>query len=124
MPPKVKDLYTRGDRTKERREVVLLSHVLPHGINTGYERITNMIVERVNGRAIGDMKDLVGALEDPKGPFLVIESEDHAWSGTRVVLDAKKAGAATAEVLKAHKIPFDRSEDLRTEKGAPPGAVH
>ncbi len=111
--PELKDLFFHGDPTPERKQVVLLSHVLPHDINVGYDQQTNLIVQKVNGRPISEIKDLIAAFQNPMGGYQVIELDDHTWFGSRIVFDAAKAPQATAELMSELKIPADRSSDLR-----------
>jgi S1-C subfamily serine protease len=110
--------------SERRRQVVLIHQVLAHEINLGYHLMREMVVERVNGIDISDIRDVVRALSSPQGAFHVIEtdyhgprnesqSDYHASYGTRIVLDAGKAEAATAEILERHGVPSDRSQDLR-----------
>lgn len=111
--PELKDLYMHGFPSPEHKQVVLISHVLPHEINVGYDRQANLIVDKVNGRPISEMKDLIEALKNPVGGYQVIDIEDHAWFGTKIVFDAAKAQQATADIMAEFKIPSDRSQDLK-----------
>jgi S1-C subfamily serine protease len=111
--PALKDLYLHGFPSPDRKQVVLISHVLPHEVNVGYDRQANLIVDKVNGKPIGDMKDLIEALKTPLEGYQVIEVDDHAWFGTKIVFDAAKATQATADLLAEFKIPSDRSPDLK-----------
>jgi len=105
-----------------RREVVIVHEVLAHEINVGYHQVRGAIVERINGHAIGEIRDVVRALEQPLDAFHVIEtdyhgprrdsSDYHTSYGTRIVIDATAAERATAEILGAHGISAARSVDL------------
>jgi S1-C subfamily serine protease len=116
------DLYTNGLPTAERREVVVLSHVLAHEVSSGYHQVRGAVVQRVNGRVIGDMRELVQAFKAPLGGHHVIEIDNHAGDGagldyhhafgTHVVLDAKAVEGATREVLATYGVTKDRSADL------------
>ena len=110
--------------SRRRREVVLIHQVLAHRINLGYHLMQAMVVERINGHAIADMRDVVRALAKPQGAFHVIETDYHGSRsesqrsgyhtsyGTRIVLPAAETAAATADVLAQHGIAKDRSADL------------
>lgn len=65
--------------SEERREIVLLSFVLPVPVNQGYQRLGRLVVNKVNGEEIGSFDDFVAALdEQPESPYHVIEFEhDH-----------------------------------------------
>ncbi len=111
--PELQDLFFHGLPSPDREQVVLMSHVLPHEINKGYEYMANCIVTKVNGRPISDMRDLVEAFKNPVGAYHVIEVDDFDWSGSTIILDASKADQATEEVMDAFKIHSDRSKDLK-----------
>ncbi len=101
--------YLHGEPTVERRQVVLLAKVLADEANVGYHEYANGIIERVNGRHVGTLRDLMDAFEKNAGPFHVIED----MHGNRLVLDRKKVETRGPEILKRYRVPFDRSEDLR-----------
>jgi S1-C subfamily serine protease len=111
--------------SERRKHVVVMREVLAHEVNLGYHQMKEAVVERVNGIAITEIRDVVRALEAPLGNFHIIETDNHgprneshrsdydSSHGTRVVLDAKAAARATPEILAQHGIPADRSTDLR-----------
>lgn len=114
--PRFRHYADNGLPTPERRQVVLLKQVLPHEANVGYHRVQQAVVQRVNGRPVGDMKDLVAAFAAPQGRWQVVEVDAHSDAeepATRVVLDAEAAAAAGPAILKRFDIPADRSPDLR-----------
>ena len=108
----LQDLYFHGLPSPQRRQVVIISHVLPHMINKGYDKVKDAVVTAVNGRPITQLKDLVEAFRHPQGAFHVIQIDDYHWAGSSVVLDAGSTPRATAEILKTFEIPSDRSADL------------
>ncbi len=110
--PSFKKLMQQGLPSPQRQEVVLISHVLPHDINVGYDKQFNLIVDKVNGMPITRMKDLITALGKPAGRYQVIEIDEHAWFGSKIVFEAAKAKKATAEIMAELQIPEDRSKDL------------
>jgi hypothetical protein len=63
----------------------------------------------VNGKRIGSIADLAGALESNRGPFQVIETQRRA----QIILDRKEAEKGAKRILKQYKIESDRSEGLR-----------
>ena len=48
-----------------RQKVVILAYMIPTKANIGYERITTTVVEEVNGKKIGSIRDLNKALLSP-----------------------------------------------------------
>lgn len=71
--------YYRGEAfkpTAERKDVVLLSYVLPTEMNLGYQQLGRLIVKSINGNEIGSFDQVFDALEaTPESPFHVIEFE-------------------------------------------------
>jgi hypothetical protein len=119
-------LSSEGLPSPDRKEVVFINVVLPHDVNVGYHKLGQALVTAVNGRPVKELKDVVEGLKSPKDGYQVI-TLDH-WAGSpdnrasEIVLDAKAADAANAEILKAFGIPKDRSDDLDGGKPAEPGA--
>jgi S1-C subfamily serine protease len=111
--PELQEIFYHGLRSAQQKQVVLISHVLPHEINKGYDKLTNVIVQAVNGRPITEMKDLLAAFQHPLGGYDVMEVDDHNWFGSTIIVDAKKAPQATREIMDTFKIPSDRSQDLK-----------
>jgi len=106
--------YYDGLPSPERKQIVLISHIISHEINKGYgSSCSNQVVRVVNGHPISEMKDLLKAFEDPKGGWHVIETGDDQDSQMKIVLEAAKSKQATAEILGLNHIPSDRSEDLK-----------
>jgi PDZ domain len=101
-------------RTPKRKEVVVMSHVYAHELNVGYHTYRNMIVERVNGRRIGALRDVLRALAKPVGRFHVFELANAADGPlySRLVLEAARTPAVTLELMQRYDIPRDRSTDL------------
>jgi hypothetical protein len=113
-PPELKALYFHGLVTKERKQIVLVNHILSNKINKGYDsKFSNLIVTRVNGHPISEMKDLIPAFADPQDGRHIIEIDKAREVGTQIILDAAGSKDATAEILDKYDIPADRSDDLK-----------
>ncbi|MBI4054586.1 MAG: trypsin-like peptidase domain-containing protein [Elusimicrobia bacterium] len=112
VPEIFKYYFFHGLPSQERKEVVVLSKVLPQEVNVGYHEVTDVIVRSVNGRNISQMRDLAEAFRHPQGNYQVVDLEAHATFGTRIVLDASQAQKAHGEILSRYGIAGDRSEDL------------
>ncbi len=91
------------DAGAEPKRIVLLSSVLPDAANLGYQELRDLIVERVNGRAIGSLADLRQAFASPQRGFHVVEFL--AGQGpARAVLDASEAQAAAVRLQQAYGV--------------------
>lgn len=108
-PAKLMNFYINGIRSENRKEVVLLSKVLADEINQGYHNMSNLVIERVNGRNISEMKDLVSAFEENKGLFHIIEDD----SGQKIIISRDKVNQFSPRILGRYKISEDRSADLK-----------
>lgn len=108
-PSKLMNFYINGVRSENKKEVVLLSRVLADEINQGYHDMSNIIIEKVNGQNISEMKDLVKAFEENNGLFHIIEDD----AGQKIILGRDKVNRLNAEILKRYKISEDRSADLK-----------
>ena len=71
--------------------------------------MSNLVIERVNGQGISEMKDLVKAFESNKGLFHIIEDD----SGQKIIISRDKGNRFSGEILKRYKIAEDRSADLK-----------
>jgi hypothetical protein len=94
--------------TPERPRIVLLTSVLPDAVNLGYQDLRDLIVVRVNGRAVGQLEDVRQAFREPQNGFHVIEFLP-GQGPARIVLDAREARESEARVSAAYGVP-----DLRT----------
>ena len=88
------------------REVVVLTRVLRHSVNSQMTFPGPVAVARINGVAITVLADVPGALAAGGGSFLTIEYEGSAGFEA---LDRAQAEAAHAEILKQYGIPKDRN---------------
>ena len=85
------------------RRLVLLSSVLPDSANLGYQELRDLIVERVNGRAVASLRELREAFRAPQAGFHVIDLLS-GQTASRIVLDAAEAEAAGARLRAAYGV--------------------
>ncbi|CAI5520853.1 unnamed protein product [Closterium sp. Naga37s-1] len=108
-----------GHAEHEDEEVVVLSQVLAHEANIGYEDITNTCLVSLNGTRVRNVRQLAALVDActsdwESQPFMQFELEHRQL----VVLETKSVRAATADAMADHSIPSDRSEDLRLQRRA------
>ena len=99
--------YYFGVPSEKRKEVVIISRVLAHEINVGYDETYNVAITKANGVAIRDLRQLFEILNCAEGTIDIETS-----IGTHVVLDAVNANAADLEILKRYNINARYSPDL------------
>ena len=63
-------------REQGKRKLVMLTRAIPTPATLGYERLSTLIVTKVNGKDINDIKDLAAAFEKPEGAQHRIEFEE------------------------------------------------
>ena len=106
-------------KTEGVEEVVLLSQVISHSCNIGYETYRNLHLERFNGEQVRSMQHLkilvdevenrVKLEEEDKDAFLTLEFAN----GQVIVLDERAAVGAQEQIASEHFIQSFCSEDLR-----------
>ncbi len=78
VPPQLMDYYLKDsfNPTETRKEVVILSYVLPAQINLGYHQLRQLVVKSCNGMKINALSDILEARElNPDSAFDIIEFE-------------------------------------------------
>ena len=85
--------------SEERREIVVLSQVLPVQMNLGYHNLRQVVVKTYNGREVKSMADIVAAQEANAGEkYDVIELE-----GTNPVVVLPRAGLGQMDAVIAQR---------------------
>lgn len=101
--------YYNLDKVKpEHPERVVLSQVLPHKCNIGYERLRNVVLDEINGIKIKQLSDIPNALKSPIDGFDVFKFEP-GQSVREVVLDASQIDRANEEIMARYYIPADHA---------------
>ncbi len=112
-PAKLLNFYSEGVRTEDRKQLIILTKVLADEINLGYHDIDNIIIEKVNGKKVVSMRDLVDSFEKNTGIYHVIEDD----TGKKIILRKDKMDKFSSRILKTYRIDSDRSEDLKLKSG-------
>lgn len=109
----------RNAVTEHRRQVVMLSTVLPGPVGRGYLDWESVVVRSVDGVVPRDLAHLAELIDRATGTFLRIESDD----GFVMMLDVAAAREAAPRILAKYGIPFDRSANLRAGQQPVAGAA-
>jgi S1-C subfamily serine protease len=88
-----------------REERVVLLRRLDHPVNASIAWYKNMVVERVNGRRVTSLEDLIKAIDENTGHHDVIEFSDYRRAA---VLDRQEVAGANREILERYGIAKDR----------------
>ena len=97
--------------TEERREAVLLTHVLPSDSNKGFHNIRNMLIKTLDGKPFKDFKAFYQGMLSGDGEFAVLENQ----FGYQVVIDHMLAKKNQFAILKQYRISDASSDDLTTK---------
>lgn len=98
-------------KTKPDEQVVVLIRVLASEINQGYHDYENWEINKVNGKEINNLGDLIKIVEDPRDTsrFVTFENID----GKEIVLSKEEARTNNSSILQTYRINSDRSEDFQ-----------
>lgn len=127
-PPHLLVLHYDGVRSKLRTQVVMLTQILADEANMGYSGESHGmdVVTHVCGEPVGDMRNLVTALQAARAsgkPFIEIDTA-RGDLVSRVVLDAAHIAAADARIQARYHVPSLYSHHFQdilhsSEKAAP-----
>jgi len=119
-PVRLCDLAINSDLKHPDQQIVLLSQVLVHDVNTGYQHTTNIQVHKFNGVEIQNLQHLVSLVENCRDSYVRFDLEFQRV----VILDHQLAQQATSEILQQHAIAHSKSKDLKTTSPPPLFAFH
>ncbi|MCP5505074.1 MAG: trypsin-like peptidase domain-containing protein [Chlamydiales bacterium] len=99
----------RGKIHKNRDEIVVLTSVLDDQVNAGYQDIEYKVIDRVNGKKIANLRDMITTIEECRDPFVVITTLDDF----EIILNREHVKEREKKILTHYFITSNRSEDLR-----------
>lgn len=113
-PTELMHLCLNGKKSWDRMEVVVLVKALADESNKGYHAFIDAVVDKVNGRPVSRLVDVVRAFDNPKPRYCIVEDSQ----GHKIVLDMRHIKRDTERIMRRYKVPMDRSPDLlrRTRK--------
>ena len=91
-----------------REKIVFLSEVLPSSFTTGYERLRDQVVTRINGKVIGRLEDVERALMTPVGGFHKVEFRQFPRT---VYLDPQEIPLIDRQIIERYRLPALKSLD-------------
>ncbi len=107
-PLNLLDTYENPEKYQESIDrVVFLSGVIPTPATVGYERLRNLIVRKVNGKAIKDMKSLIAAFKVNPGE---LQSIEFAEENLTVYLDDTVTTTVDEQLLQRGITRLSRAE--------------
>ena len=101
--------YGIGSANEQRKkELVVLSEVLPDAINVGYHGHQAELITKVNGKAFSSFQEFVTLVEHTQDEYVVFENEEKQ----QLIISTNDAARATAGILERNHIPSRCSEDV------------
>ncbi len=92
--------YRNGD---EREKIVIISSVIPTPFSIGNENLSNLVVNKVNGRRIRNLGDVRQALATPVNGFHKIEVKQHP---KLLYLDPRQLPEIDKIITERYRIPI------------------
>ncbi|CAM9335614.1 unnamed protein product, partial [Hapterophycus canaliculatus] len=109
-----------GVRASNDEDVVILTQVLAHEVNVGYEGFSNMQLLSFNGQRVKSLKHLVRLADANQEEFLRFD----LFRDRLVVLEAARVAEATKQICEDNSIPSARSADLVPDIDAVAAEAH
>ncbi|MEI6655468.1 MAG: PDZ domain-containing protein [Verrucomicrobiota bacterium] len=107
-PLKLLDAYENPEKYQERAErIVFLSGVIPTPATVGYDTLRNLVVRKVNGKEIRDMKSLLAAFKSTLNELHSIEFDEENFT---VYLDETVSSSVDSQLLKRGIPQLSRAE--------------
>jgi len=111
-PSEIIAIYDNEICTASRSEVVVLQKVLADRVNQGYHDVEMLVIDRVQGRNIRNLKELIRVVESAEDEFIRFQGSD----GHMIVLERDGVEKRNRDILKRYGVPVDRSANLQKKK--------
>ena len=105
-PTALQHAYRQGNKSKDKQEIVVLSHVLADDVNVGYNDFNYQIINEINGTPIKDLNHLVELIES-RPSHLEFKTASQQW----LILDQNHAQERHELILNRYQISSDRLLD-------------
>ena len=102
-PTALQHAYRQGNKSEEKREILVLSHVLADDVNIGYSDFNYQIITEINGTEIRDLNHLVHVIE-AKPELLEFKTASQQW----LIIDQSHAQERHQVILDRYQIGSDR----------------
>lgn len=93
--------YLNGD---QREKIVIISNVIPTSFTTGYENLSELVVQQVNDKPIGKLSHVASALKTPVDGFHKIDIEQHPKV---IFLDPEQIPQIHQTIQERYRIPVE-----------------
>tara|TARA_Y100001934_G_scaffold104489_2_gene128480 strand:- start:3788 stop:5290 length:1503 start_codon:yes stop_codon:yes gene_type:complete len=98
--------YRRNEKPKTMRdEAIVVSRILQDRVNANLRIVSGSLVDKINGKKINKLEDVIAAFEKAEGQHHLIEFQKE---GAFEVLDREEADKANKNIARMYGIPSDR----------------
>lgn len=87
----------------DRQDIVVLSYVLPARMNQGYQQLSRLVVDSINGKKISSMKDVLPAVEKSDNADLIEVTFE--MDSPVVAIPKNQLNEANAQIARLYGIP-------------------
>jgi len=94
--------FQQEKRTDPDRKVVFLSQVLPSPITLGYQQLSGLVLEKMNGHEINNLAELARAVDEISSGDIVFEFRDEPG---KLILQADGLPAISEKIGKDYGLP-------------------
>jgi len=94
--------FQQEKRTDPDRKVVFLSQVLPSPITLGYQQLSGLVLEKMNGNEINNLAELAKAVDEISSGDIVFEFRDEPG---KLILQADGLPAISEKIGKDYGLP-------------------
>lgn len=94
--------FQQEKRADPKQKVVFLSQVLPSKMTLGYQNLSGLVLQKVNGKEIANLQELADAVDGVKQGDLVFEFTDDPG---KLVLDAAEVKEQGEKIGKGYGLP-------------------
>ncbi|CAI5469487.1 unnamed protein product [Closterium sp. Yama58-4] len=108
-PRRLCERALRDIPSKPSQQIVILSRVLADEVNSGFERLAELQVKRVNGKEVDNLRQLRDEVLQCTDGFVRFDLDDDRVIAVSVAA-AKKA---SAQILRRYRVPCASSWDLQ-----------
>jgi len=88
--------------TEQRREVIVLSYVLPADINQGYKDLRQIVVSKFDGKEVSSLQDIAEALQG--GAMLRFHTIEFELNNPLVVIPADQLSEADSLISRRYGV--------------------
>jgi len=108
-PVRFVNYYYHGRKDNNKKQIVILSKILPSSLSVGYHSVNDKILLKINGVGIKSLKHAYTLINSYKGRFIEFEFADNL----KIVLDKKEIEDVNFKILKKYGISLSKFKNFQ-----------